>query len=138
MLRQQWIFLPVLAQVFLTLLLYIQLSMRKKRAARAGAVNEARRALHADAWPDSVQQVNNCIRNQFEVPVLFYVLSLVLFATQAVDGIALGIASLFVFSRYAHAYVHTGINIVPIRRKLFTLGCVLVLILLVLVVKGVV
>ena len=69
------LFLPVILQIVLTLLLYLLLGVRKSRAIRDGQVDQARRALHADAWPDSVQQVNNSIRSQFEIPVLYYVLT---------------------------------------------------------------
>jgi hypothetical protein len=120
--------LPLVVQVLLTIVLYVVLVVRKKRAARAGEVNEARRALFEDAWPDHVIQVNNCIRNQFEVPVLFYVLALSLCVLDAVDGWAVGVAWAFVASRIAHALVHTTRNHVPTRRRIFTVGVVLVLV----------
>ena len=109
---QQLIFIPVLIQITLTLGLYILLGIAKSRALKLGDVNEDRRGLHDDAWPDSVLKINNCIRNQFETPVLFDVLVL-----------------LFVISRLIHAYIHTGSNYVPLRRKVFTFGCLLLIIL---------
>ncbi|MEQ9498357.1 MAG: MAPEG family protein [Deltaproteobacteria bacterium] len=119
--------LPLVIQVLLTIVLYVVLVVRKKRAARAGEVNEARRALFEDAWPEHVIQVNNCIRNQFEVPVLFYVSTLSLFVLDAADGWAVGLAWAFVLSRIAHALVHTTRNHVPTRRRIFTVGVALVL-----------
>ena len=73
---RDWIFVPVIVQVLLTLLIYVRLIKVKIREMKAGNVNMARRGLHEDAWPDSVLQINNNIRNQFELPVLFYVLAL--------------------------------------------------------------
>lgn len=125
------IFYPVLIQVLLVVVLYIILAKRKKQASLAGEVDEARRSLHADAWPESVMQVNNCIRNQFEVPVLFYVAVMALWAIGGVSVLTLGLSWLFVFSRLAHAYVHVGSNYVPVRRKLFMFGVILVLMLVV-------
>jgi len=121
------ILLPLLLQIALTLGLYIALTRAKAKALAAGVVDEARRALHDDAWPDSVLQINNCIRNQFEVPVLFYVLVLALLQLEAAGWLAQLLAWLFVLSRLAHALVHTGSNQVPLRRRLFTLGCVLLM-----------
>ncbi|MEH6493331.1 MAPEG family protein [Halopseudomonas sp.] len=121
------ILLPLLLQIALTLGLYIALTRAKAKALTAGVVDEARRALHDDAWPDSVLQINNCIRNQFEVPVLFYVLVLALLQLGAAGWLAQLLAWLFVLSRLAHALVHTGSNQVPLRRRLFTLGCVLLM-----------
>jgi hypothetical protein len=120
------IFLPVLAQMLLTLLLYVALQGRKKRAVLRGEVDAARRALHEDAWPDEVRQVNNNIRNQFELPVLFYVLCLALFALQASGWLAQALAWGFVASRIVHAWVHTRSNVVPLRRRVFIVGVLLV------------
>ena len=52
----EWIFLPVLAQVLLTLVVYAILTVAKGGAAKRGEVDLARRALHDDAWPESVQK----------------------------------------------------------------------------------
>jgi hypothetical protein len=116
------IFLPVLVQVLLTLGIYVRLIKVKIAAMKAGQVNVERRALHEDAWPDSVLQINNNIRNQFELPVLFYVMSFALWALDAVHALAIAAASLFVLSRIAHACIHLGSNFVPNRRRAFTVG----------------
>ncbi|MBB5186746.1 hypothetical protein HNQ57_001007 [Zhongshania antarctica] len=126
--HSQLILLPVLVQVLLTLALYVSLNIAKVRAAKAGHVNEQRRGLHDDAWPDYVLKINNCIRNQFEVPVLFYVLAISLAVIDAVNFSVLTCSWLFVFSRLAHAYVHTGSNYVPVRRKIFTFSVIMVLV----------
>lgn len=127
---------PVLVQILLTFALYIALSVNKNKAVKLGEVNESRRGLYDDAWPEYVLKINNCIRNQFEVPVLFYVLSILLWNLHAVDVYALGCAWLFVATRVAHAWVHTGSNYVPVRRRLFMTGCVLLLVMSVLVSKA--
>jgi len=116
-----------MVQVALTLGLYIHLGLAKSRATQQGMVDESRRALHDDAWPDSVMQVNNCIRNQFEVPVLFYVLTFVLWSINSVNIFVHAAAWLFVFSRIVHALIHTRSNYVPLRRKIFTLGCLILI-----------
>lgn len=117
------IFVPVTLQIALTLWLYIALGSAKSKAVKRGEVNEERRALHDDAWPDSVLQINNSIRNQFEAPVLFYVLIGTIWSIGAVNNYIHIAAWVFVISRIIHAAVHTGSNYVPLRRKLFMLGC---------------
>lgn len=117
---------PVLVQVLLTMTVYVLLNFAKMRALQRGEVDLARRALHDDAWPDSVVKINNNIRNQFEVPVLFYVLCFAFVALDAVTPAVLGLAWLFAASRIAHACVHIGPNVVPWRRRAFMLGCVTV------------
>jgi hypothetical protein len=130
---RDWIFVPVITQVFLTLFVYLRLLIVKKRAAAEGLVDRTRVALRDDAWPDYVIQVNNNIRNQFELPVLFYVLSTVLWLLDSVHGVAVGAATVFVLSRIVHAGIHLSINAVPPRRHTFTVGWVAVLVMAVLV-----
>ena len=121
------IFLPALAQILLTLAVYVYLGIVKAKALRLGQVDLQRRALHEDAWPDYVRQVSNNIRNQFETPVLFFALVFILWGLQAVNAISLALASGFSLARLAHAYVHLGSNFVPLRRKIFTVSCLLLL-----------
>jgi hypothetical protein len=121
------IFLPVLIQVFLTLGLYIFLAKAKATAMNLGQVNEDRRALYDDAWPEKILQINNCIRNQFEVPVLFYALIFIIWALNSVNVYVHILAWLFVLSRIIHAVIHTGSNYVPNRRKVFSFGCLLLI-----------
>lgn len=121
------IFLPVVIQIALTLGLYIYLAVAKSRASKLGLVDESRRALYDDAWPNNVLQINNCIRNQFEVPVLFYVLIIVLWLTNSINIYIHLLAWAFVVSRIFHASIHVGSNYVPLRRKLFTAGCFLLI-----------
>jgi hypothetical protein len=127
--ENNYILVPVIIQVALTLWLYIYLAIVKSRALKLGDVNEERRALHDDAWPDSVLQINNCIRNQFEVPLLFYVLIGVLWSVGGANVYVHVAAWLFVLSCIGHAFIHTGSNYVPLRRKFFTAGCGILIVL---------
>ncbi len=120
------IFAPVLLQVLLTLVVYVLLVSAKVRAMKTGLVDMARRALYDDAWPEGVMKINNNIRNQFELPVLFYVVSIALWVLDAVGMVVLAAAWLFVVSRIVHAYVHIVPNYVPHRRRVFTLGWLMV------------
>lgn len=129
MLQVDLIFIPVILQVCLVIWLYLLLGNRKKKAMLEGRVDESRRSLDEAAWPDDVRQVNNAIRNQFELPVLFYVCCMILWALQLVNLFTLITACAFVLTRFLHAGIHTGSNYVPTRRKLFALGGVLLLIL---------
>ena len=117
---------PVLVQVLLTLSVYVALIRAKSRALKAGQTDLKRRALYDDAWPESVIQVNNNIRNQFELPVLFYALAFTLWALDAMHYAALAAAWLFALSRIVHAWVHIGPNTQPLRRRAFTFGWAMV------------
>lgn len=124
---------PVLAQILLTLMMFIVLGIRKAKAVKAGAVNRQEAALDNRVWPKDVVKVSNNIANQFEVPVLFYVICLVFYSINAAGMAVIVMASLFALSRYAHAYVHIGSNYVPMRLRLFLVGCLILIAMLVLV-----
>ena len=127
--NQNSIFLPVLIQITLVIALYIYLAIAKSRALQRGEVDEDRRALYDDAWPVSVLKINNCIRNQFEVPVLFYVLIFILWSLGAVNIFVHVVSWLFVTTRIVHAYIHTDSNYVPLRRSVFSVGVLILLVL---------
>lgn len=127
--NRSWILPPLLVLVALNLVLYLLMGRAKGRAAAAGQVDEARRALHSDAWPDKIQQINNNLRNQSELPVQFYVCVAILFALDAVGITALVCAWGFALTRLVHSAIHLGSNYVPHRRRVFTLGYAFVLIL---------
>jgi hypothetical protein len=126
------IFWPVLAQVLLTMMMFIVLGARKARAVKAGKVDRQKAALDNRLWPEDVIKVSNNIANQFEVPILFYILCFVLYTINVAGTAAVVLAWLFVVTRYAHAWVHVGSNYVPVRMRLFMVGCVVVLAMLVL------
>ena len=99
---------------------------------KAGQVNRQQAALDNGVWPEDVVKVSNNIANQFEAPVLFYVLCLVIYSIDAAGTAAVVLAWLFALSRYAHAYVHVGSNYVPMRLRLFLVGCLVLLAMLIL------
>ena len=127
--NQNSIFLPFLIQIMLVIALYVYLAIAKSRASQRGEVDEDRRALFDDAWPENVLKINNCIRNQFEVPVLFYVLITILWSLGAVNIFVHVLSWLFVATRIVHAYIHTGSNYVPLRRGVFSIGILILLVL---------
>ena len=118
---------PVMAQIFLTLILFFLLAARKASVMKAGLLDRQQAALNNKAWPDDVVKVSNNIANQAEVPILFYVLTLMLFGLDAVNTISLILAWVFVVCRFAHSYIHTHSNDVPLRLRFFLLSAVMVI-----------
>jgi len=135
---QDLILWPLVAQVILVILLFIRLGQLKDRARAAGVVDFELTALDNDAWPDDVRQVANNIRNQFQVPVLFFVLVLALHARSSVDIYALVFAWIFVATRVMHSLIHVGSNFVPRRTRAFKLSLVVVAILAALLIRALV
>jgi hypothetical protein len=118
------ILLPVFVQVALTFVLLFWMGRSRFATLRAKEVKVRDIALGERAWPPRVLQVTNAYHNQFEVPVLFYVLvALALFTKQA-DLLFVVMSWIFVATRLVHAAVHTTSNWVPRRFMAFLAGVV--------------
>jgi len=121
------IFLPVLAHILLIFMVYIYLGRVKTRAIEEGNVDRQKTSLNPKAWPEYVVKVSNNLDNQFESPILFYMLSVIYYLTNHVSSILVLIMGIYVLSRYIHAYVHVTSNYVPYRYKFFVIGLLILL-----------
>ena len=119
MVARNLIFWPVIVLMAMALATYVYLFRTRVRESRAGHVNRERWRLHDDAWPDNVVQISNNLRNQFEMPVLFYGACFMLWALEGVGIVALVTAWLFVLIRIAHAWVHLTSNRMRHRAPVF-------------------
>ncbi|WP_250658234.1 MAPEG family protein [Alkalimarinus coralli] len=122
---------PVLAHVLLVVLLYIPLVIRKAQAVKSKAVDLKVTALNNQAWTEDVIKVSNNIANQFETPILFYVLCIIAVLTSTVDMLGVVLAWSYVALRYIHSYIHTHSNYVPYRMRVFALSLLILLIMLI-------
>jgi len=118
----------MLAHILLVILLFLKLGMEKSKAIKAGNVDRQKAAMDTNAWPLAVQKISNNIKNQFETPVLFYVLSIIFYIISGADALVLTLALIYLVSRCFHAYVHIGSNFVPWRFRSFLLGMLVLLV----------
>ena len=65
--------------------------------------------------PASVSNSSDNLKNLFELPVLFYALSLYLFATSQVDAIYVAAGWVFFGFRVCHSAIHCTVNHVNLR-----------------------
>ena len=121
------IFLPVLAHVVLIFMLYIYLGIVKSKAVKEGTIDRKKAALDPKAWPEPVVKVINNLGNQFESPIIFYIISIIYYLTNNVDSLLISVMSLYVLTRYMHTYIHVTSNFVPYRFKLFLVGVLILL-----------
>lgn len=112
---------PVIAHVALVFCLYLLLSMRRMRAVREGRARPEQFRENREEPPESLV-VKNAVANQFELPVLFYAVSILLYLVDADNPVTVAGGWLFVALRYAHAYVHVTSNRLRYRRPLFIAG----------------
>ena len=113
----------VVAQALLTLVLCVWMALRRGADFKAGLDPQAA-ALRDTKWSVKTQQVSNAFANQFELPVLFYVVCILFMLATRVNLVTVILAWLFVLFRIAHAVVHTGSNIVMRRGAIFGFGLI--------------
>jgi hypothetical protein len=120
----QAILAPLFVQVVLTLAIGFWLAGVRSKTLLRREVHPRDIALDQPNWPVHATQLGNSFRNQFELPVLFYVLTVLAIITRQADLLFVVLAWAFVLTRLAHAFVHVTSNRVQIRGSLYLVGAV--------------
>ena len=122
---QTAIFAPFLAQMLLTLLVWVYMYARRIPfilTLKLTQEDMAKPGELARLSPAAISNPSDNLKNLFEIPVLFYALVLFLFATKQVDSLYVGAAWLFVAFRVAHSIVHCTFNYVLLRFYLYLIA----------------
>lgn len=114
--------LPLFVEVALTFAIGFWMAFGRVAAVRSRKVHPREIALREPNWPPHLMQLQNAFLNQFEMPVLFYALTILALFTKTADLWFVVPAWIFVALRLAHAYVHVTSNRVPRRALLFLAG----------------
>ena len=122
------IFWPVLSVLAIPIFV-LTLNAKRKAADRKAGLLQPQAAIDNKAWSLPVVLTSNALANQFQLPVIFYVLSFILFNINQVGLLSLVLCWVFAVSRWAHAIVHVTTNVIPLRKISF-LGGVITLFLL--------
>ncbi len=120
---QEAIFLPVCLLVFLTIAVLTLVPFIRIRAMKTGRahVKDFRYGESATV-PGDVSLPNRDYMNLLELPVLFYVVVLAVYATKQVDALYISLAWGFFAARLLHSAVHLTYNNVKHRFMAFGLG----------------
>jgi len=118
------ILLPLFVEVILTFVLLFCLAPMRTRDFSSGAVRPENVALREPNWPKRTMQFAFAFSNQFELPVLFYILTILEFITHLAGVVFVVLAWIFVLFRVLHAYVHVTSNVVRLRGSLFAVSAV--------------
>jgi hypothetical protein len=113
---------PMFVLVLLTFALVFWFPLKSVPLLRRGEVRAHDVDLRQPNWPRPIQQINNSYTNQLELPVLFYVLTILAIITKHADLLFVVMAWLFVLARLVHAYVHVTSNNVNVRGPVFGIG----------------
>lgn len=119
---------PLFVEVVLTFGLMLWMGAMRVALVRRGAVRPQDIALREPNWPKHVLQVQNAAANQFELPILFYVLTILVIISRDADLTFVILAWVFVLLRLVHAYIHVTSNNVPQRGLVFIAGAAVLMV----------
>ena len=120
----QAVLLPLFVLVLLTFVLGFWAAYLRVQAVRNREVHPRDVALREPNWPPRVLKVVYAFQNQLELPLLFYVLTILAWITRQADLLFLVLAWIFVVLRILHAAVHVSSNNLAQRAILFLAGAV--------------
>ena len=120
----QEVLLPLFVEVVLTFVLMVWMATLRGRDFRAGVATYDNVALREPNWSAGTLQVAYSYSNQFELPVLFYVLTILAYFTHSAGYLFVVLAWIFVIFRILHAYIHVTSNNVRFRGPLFGVSAV--------------
>jgi hypothetical protein len=120
------VLLPVFVLIGLTFALLLGMAGARRGALVGGQTKIRDIVLGQSNWPTRVTQLGNCFRNQFELPVLFYILIAISLPLRHADLIIVMLSWVFVITRFVHAGIFVTSNDLN-RRSLAWFAGVLVL-----------
>jgi hypothetical protein len=119
---QAAIFGPFFATISLTFVVWLYMYARRINFITANKISPKELAVPgalAQLSPPAVSNPSDNLKNLFEIPVIFYALSLYLFATKQVDPVYIIAGWFFVAFRVMHSVVHCTFNFVMLRFYLY-------------------
>lgn len=124
----QFVLLPLFVEVLLTFgvmlgMMYFRTSTLKRGETRLQDI-----ALREPNWPVQATKFGYAFANQFELPVLFYVLTILEIVTRHADLLFVALAWIFVLMRVLQATVHVTNNNVRVRGGFYGVGAIVLFI----------
>jgi hypothetical protein len=124
----QAVLLPLFVQAVLTFVLLLWTERVRVGAIRRGEVHMRDIALREQNWGKRETQIANAYHNQLELPLLFYLLTILAWIAKQADLLFVAMAWMFVLLRVLHAAIHVTSNNVPRRYMAFVAGAIVLMI----------
>jgi hypothetical protein len=122
------VLLPVFTEVALVFALLIGMVLARRQTLVSGETRIRDVALGEPNWPKRTTQVANCFANQFELPVLFYVLIALALPLRHADLVIVLLSWVFVVTRLVHAGVFVTSNDFGHRSTVWIAGALVLLV----------
>jgi len=124
----QFVLLPLFVEVLLTFGVMFGMMYFRTTTLRSGETRFEDISLREPNWPRRATQFGYAFANQFELPVLFYVLTILLIITHHADLLFVLLAWIFVLMRVLQAVVHVTNNNVRMRGAYYGVGALILFI----------
>ena len=124
----QFVLLPLFIEVLLTFGVMFGMMHFRTSSIRRGETRLERIALREPNWPVRATQFAYAFANQFELPVLFYVLTILAIITHHADLLYVLLAWVFVVLRVFQVGVHVTNNNVRVRGAFYGAGALVLFI----------
>jgi hypothetical protein len=124
----QAILLPLFVEVLLTFVLMFGMMYFRTSSLLGGETRFEDIAMREPNWPKRAQQFAYAFNNQFELPVLFYVLTILSIVTRHADFLFVVLAWIFVIFRVLQGFVHVTSNNVRLRGGFYGVGALVLVI----------
>ena len=119
---------PCFAMAALTLFSIFRLGDERVSAVKNRRIDWRFFLLYRDYdEPEDLTVASRNLVNQFEVPVLFYVSSILAYVTGQGTAVLVGLSWLYVVARYIHSYIHLTTNRLIWRFRVFAFSCLVLL-----------
>jgi len=123
----QMVLLPVFVLVGLAFFLLLWMATARTQALKSRQTNLKDIALRQPNWPEKTTQIGNCFSNQFEIPVLFYILIALALPLRKADLFIVLMSWVFVVTRFVHAGIFVTSNDVRPRSLVWFAGVLVLL-----------
>jgi hypothetical protein len=124
----QMVLLPVFALVGLTFALLLWMVGARRNALVGGETKIRDIALGQPNWPNRATQIGNCYKNQFELPLLFYILIALAMPLRHADLFIVLMSWVFVVARFVHAGIFVTSNDLGQRSTAWLAGVLVLLV----------
>ena len=124
----QAVLLPLFVEVILTFVLMLRMGVLRRADYNSGVVKGDEVALREPRWPARTSQAAYAFSNQFELPVLFYVLTILAWDTRHAGIVFVVLAWIFVICRVLQAYVHVTSNNMRYRSAFYSVGALVLMV----------
>jgi hypothetical protein len=124
----QFVLLPLFVEVLLTFGVMFGMMYFRTSTLRRGETRLQDISLREPNWPKRATQFGYAFANQFELPVLFYVLTILVIITRHADLLFVLLAWIFVLMRVLQAVVHVTNNNVRMRGAYYGVGALILFI----------